>query len=54
MHYDGSRGKRFGKYKINDNARLINKEKEVLEFDISCKISKENIVDRILSNILPK
>ena len=47
IKYDGSRGENFGKLKIKDNAKLTNKEKDTLNFDISRRISEEEIVDRI-------
>ena len=47
MNYDGSRGENFGKLKIKDNAQLTNKQKETLNFDISRRISEEDIVDEI-------
>ena len=35
--------------KIKDNAKLTNKEKDALNFDISCRIFEENIVDHIFT-----
>ena len=47
MNYDGSRGENFSKLKIKGNAKLTNKEKDALSFDISRRISKKDIVDYI-------
>ena len=47
MNYNGSRGENVGKLKIKDNAKLTNKQKDVLNFDISRRISEEGIVDNI-------
>ena len=47
MNYDGSRGENFDKLKIIDNVQLTNKQKETLNFDISRRISEEDIVDEI-------
>ena len=47
MNYDGSRGENFGKLKIKDNAKLTNKQKDTLNFDISRRISEEDVVDQI-------
>ena len=48
MNYDGSRGENFGKLKIKDSAKTANKQTYILNFDISKRISKEDIVDFIL------
>ena len=47
MNYDGSRGEKFGRLKIKDNAQLTNKQKETLNFNISRRISKEDIADDV-------
>ena len=47
LNYDGSRGENFGKLKIKDNAKLTNKQKENLNFDIAKRISEEDIVDQM-------
>ena len=47
MNYDGSRGENFGKLKIKDNARLTNKQKDTLNFDIGRRISEEDVVDQV-------
>ena len=47
MNYDGSRGEYFGKTKIKDNAQLTNKQRETLNFDISRRLTEEDIVDEI-------
>ena len=49
MNYDGSRGENFGKLKIKDNARLTNKQKDTLNFDIGRRISEEDVVDQVSS-----
>ena len=41
MHNDGSRGQNFGKLKRKDNAKLTNKQKGTLNFDIGRQISEE-------------
>ena len=50
LNYDGSRGENFGKVKIKDNAKLTRKQKGVFNFDISHRISEEDIIDNA-SNI---
>ena len=47
MNYDGSRGESFGNLKIKDNAKLTNKQKDTLNFDIGRRNSEEDIVDEI-------
>ena len=47
MNHDGSRGENFGKLKMKDNSKVTSKKKNILHFDISCRISEENIVDHI-------
>ena len=47
MNYDGSRGENFSKLKIKNNAKLNNKDKDILNFDISRRISEGDIVGRI-------
>ena len=47
INYDGSAGENFGKLKIKDNTKLTNKEKDTMNFDISCRISEEDNVDHI-------
>ena len=47
INYYGLRGENFGKLKIKDDAKLTNKEKDILNFDISRRISEEDIVDHI-------
>ena len=47
VNYDGSRGENFGKLEMKDNAKLTNKEKDALSFDISRRISEEDIIDHI-------
>ena len=48
MNYDGSRDENFGKLKIKDSAKTANKQTYILNFDISKRIIKEDIVDFIL------
>ena len=36
MNYDGSCGENSGKLKIKDIAKLTNKQKHTLNFDIGC------------------
>ena len=50
MNYDGSRGENFGKLKIKDNAKLTNKQKGTLNFDIGRRISEEHVIDQV-SNV---
>ena len=50
INYDGSRGENFGKILIKDNAKLTNKQKETLNFDIGRRISEEDIINKA-SNI---
>ena len=50
MNYDGSRGENFGKIKIKDNARLTNKQKGTLNYDIGRRISEEDVIDQV-SNV---
>ena len=47
MNYDGLRGENFGKLKMKDTAKLTNKQKDTLMFDISRRNSEEDIVDEI-------
>ena len=49
MNYDGARGENFGKTKIKDNAKLTNKQKDSLSFDIGRRVSEEDIVDQASS-----
>ena len=46
LNFDGGRGENFGKVKIKDNAKLTNKQKITLNFDISRRICEEDIVDQ--------
>lgn len=46
MNYDESRGENFGKLKIKDNAKLTNKQKDTLNFDIGKRISEEDMIDQ--------
>ena len=46
INYDGSRGENFGKILIKDNAKLTNKQKDTLNFDIGRRVSEENIVNK--------
>jgi hypothetical protein len=48
-NYDGSRGENFGKVIIKDNAKLTNKQKDTLNFDIARRISEEDVIDRASS-----
>ena len=50
MNYDGSRGENFGKIKIKDNARLTNKQKDTLNYDIGRRISEEDVINEV-SNV---
>ena len=50
MNYDGGRGENFGKIKIKDNAKLTNKQKDTLNFDIGRRISEEDVIDQV-SNV---
>ena len=34
INYDGSQGEHFGKLKTKDNTKLINKQKDILNFNI--------------------
>ena len=47
MNYDGSRGENFGKTKIKDNAKLTNRQRDTLNFDIGLRLSEEDIVDQV-------
>ena len=49
-NYDGSRGENFGKIKIKDNARLTNKQKDTLNYDIGRRISEEDVINQV-SNV---
>ena len=46
INYDGSRGENFGKILIKDNAKLTNKQRDTLNFDIGRRLSEENIVNK--------
>ena len=46
MNYDGGRGENFGKIKIKDNARLTNRQKATLNYDIGRRISEEDVIDQ--------
>ena len=46
INYDGSRGENFGKILIKDNAKRTNKQRDTLNFDIACRLSEEDIVDK--------
>lgn len=50
MNYDGGRGKNFSKIKIKDNAKLTNKQKDTLNFDIGRCISEEGVINQV-SNV---
>ena len=50
MNYDGSRGEKFGKIKIKDNAKITNKRKPIFNSDIGRRISEEDVIDNA-SNI---
>ena len=45
-NYDGSRGENFGKTLIKDNAKLTNKQKDTLNFDIGRRLAEEDIVNQ--------
>ena len=47
MNYDGSRGECLAKVKVKDNAKLTNKCKLTLNYDIGRRIAEEDIVDQI-------
>ena len=47
LNYNISRGEIFSIVKIKDNAKLADKQKETLKFDINHKISEDDIVDQI-------
>ena len=47
MNYDGSRGENFGKTKIKDNAKLTNRQRDTLNFDIGLRLCEEDIVDQV-------
>ena len=47
MNYENSRGEHFGKLKIKDNVELASKEKDTLNVDVNCQISKEDKVNHI-------
>ena len=49
MNYDGSRGENFGKTKIKDNAKLTNRQRDTLNFDIGTRLSEEDVVDQVSS-----
>ena len=46
INYDGSRGENFGKILIKDNAKLTNKQRDTLNFDIGRRVSEESIVNK--------
>ena len=50
MNFDGGRGENFGKIKIKDNAKLTNKQKDTLNFDIGRRILEEDVIDQV-SNV---
>ena len=50
LNYDGSRGENFGKILIKDNAKLTNKQRDTLNFDIGCRLSEEDIINKV-SNV---
>ena len=50
LNYDGSRGENYGKIKIKDNAKLTNRQKVTLNFDIGRRICEEDIINEA-SNI---
>ena len=47
INYDGSRGDNFSNSEIKNYAKINNKEKNTLNFDISCRISEGYIVGHI-------
>jgi hypothetical protein len=49
-NYDGSRGENFGKVKIKDNAKLTNRQRDTINFDISTRIAEEDVIDQV-SNV---
>ena len=46
LNYDGSHGEKFGKVLIKDNAKLTNKQKDTLNFDIARRLAEEDILDQ--------
>ena len=46
LNYDGSRGENFGKILIKDNAKLTNKQRDTLNFDIGRRLSEEDIINK--------
>lgn len=47
MNFDGLYAENLGKLKIKDKAKLMNKQKVTLIFDISSRIFEGDIVDQI-------
>ena len=45
-NWDGSRGEHFGKTLVKDNAKLTNRRKETLNYDISRRVCEGSIIDR--------
>ena len=45
-NWDGSRGEHFGKTLVKDNAKLTNRRKETLNYDISRRVSEGSVIDR--------
>lgn len=50
MNYHGGRGENSGKIKIKGNARLTNKHKDTLNYDIGQRISEKDVIDQV-SNV---
>ena len=46
LNYNGSHGEKFGKVLIKDNAKLTNKQKDTLNFDIARRLAEEDILDQ--------
>ena len=44
-NWDGSRGEHFGKTLVKDNAKLTNRRKETLNYDISRRMYESNVMD---------
>ena len=39
--------KHFGKLKTKDNTKLTNKQKDTINFDISRRVSEEDVIDQV-------
>lgn len=46
-NWDGSRAEHFGKVIVKDNARLTNKQRDTLNFDISRRVCETDIIDEV-------